>query len=647
MVLSVSAGWDADARDPPAVREAVPANAPWEPVGSPIEALARPRGDGRGAGGSTRGPPGPGEARGRRQVARRGLRPPRRDRLREGRSLRRADALSGRDRRPCGASTTRGPPATTSSSTRRATKKDWSSAEDMRRQDDLYRLVVWVGHNDTPVVPGGGSCIFLHLRSGPDSTTSGCTAFEPEPMERLLRWLDPAARPVLVQLPDAEYRARAREWGLPEPRPRARDLGLAPGVFPPGPLERDHRRGRRARRPGDARRGRRRPHRRHRRPAARRATSSRRRCRAPSSSATRFGKLAGSTQVRELGTIETPIVLTNTLAVGTAVEAVVAWTLAQPGNEGVRVGQRARGRDERRLLNDIRSPAGAPRARPRGDALGDRRARRRRLRRRGDGHDRPSAGRAASGRRRGGCPSASAATRWASSCRRTSAASSRWTGCRWDASWAATPSPRDATAGSPRARDRADGSCMIVVATDAPLVGPRPRAPRRPRGLRPRAHGLVLQQRQRRLRDRVLDGGGPAGAPRRAEARQPALLPTDSLSPLFQAALEATEEAVLNALLRATTMTGSGRTVEALPVDRLREVLAQYGRESASGLGGGEVERVQQGGVGHPALCAVLRPEADRARPALSRAGPPPGPPSPAGARPRGASRTAAGPAAS
>ena len=100
------------------------------------------------------------------------------------------------------------------------TKKDWSSAEDMRRRDDLYRLVVWVGHNDEPVAPGGGSCIFLHLRSSPDATTSGCTAFDPEPMERLLRWLDPAARPVLVQLPDAEYRARAAEWGLPAPRPQ-------------------------------------------------------------------------------------------------------------------------------------------------------------------------------------------------------------------------------------------------------------------------------------------------------------------------------------------------------------------------------------------------------------------------------------------
>ncbi|MGH9314124.1 MAG: P1 family peptidase, partial [Vicinamibacterales bacterium] len=49
-----------------------------------------------------------------------------------------------------------------------------------------------------------------------------------------------------------------------------------------------------------------------------------------------FGKLAGSTQVDELGTIETPIVLTNTLSVGTAVESVVAWTISRPGNDDVR-----------------------------------------------------------------------------------------------------------------------------------------------------------------------------------------------------------------------------------------------------------------------------------------------------------------------
>ena len=59
-----------------------------------------------------------------------------------------------------------------------------------------------------------------------------------------------------------------------------------------------------------------------------------------------FGKLAGSTQVEELGTIETPIVLTNTLSVGTTVDAVVRWTLDQPGNERRPLGQRRRRRDK-------------------------------------------------------------------------------------------------------------------------------------------------------------------------------------------------------------------------------------------------------------------------------------------------------------
>ena len=61
-------------------------------------------------------------------------------------------------------------------------------------------------------------------------------------------------------------------------------------------------------------------------------------------------------------------------------------------------------------------------------------------------------------------------------------------------------------------------------------------------------------------------------------ARTRTLLPSDAVSPLFQAVLEATEEAVYNAMLRAETMTGNGITVEALPLDRLRELLVLYGR---------------------------------------------------------------------
>jgi D-alanyl-D-alanine dipeptidase len=89
----------------------------------------------------------------------------------------------------------------------------------MRRRDDLYRLLVWVGHNDEPALPEGGSCIFLHLRASAASVTAGCTAFDEAPLERVLRWLDPAAVPVLVQLPDAAWRSLARGWALPAPAP--------------------------------------------------------------------------------------------------------------------------------------------------------------------------------------------------------------------------------------------------------------------------------------------------------------------------------------------------------------------------------------------------------------------------------------------
>src|SRR5436190_6639854 len=68
-----------------------------------------------------------------------------------------------------------------------------------------------------------------------------------------------------------------------------------------------------------------------------------------------FGKAAGFLQIRELGNLETPIVLTNTLSVGTAVEAVVAWTLEQPGNEEVRSVNAVVGETNDGRLNDIRA----------------------------------------------------------------------------------------------------------------------------------------------------------------------------------------------------------------------------------------------------------------------------------------------------
>jgi L,D-peptidoglycan transpeptidase YkuD (ErfK/YbiS/YcfS/YnhG family) len=215
MLLSVSAGWDHTRATLQAYER--PANgAPWAPVGAPIEASLGRAGLAWGRGLHPNGLPGPekreGDGKspagvfdlrlvtGYAKAAPSGTRMPYRESTATLRCV--DDARSVHYNRLADEATE---------------KKDWSSAEDMRRKDHLYRLVVWVGHNDAPVVPGGGSCIFLHLRSGPDATTSGCTAFEPEPMERLLRWLDPASRPVLVQLPEAVHRARAAEWGLPEP----------------------------------------------------------------------------------------------------------------------------------------------------------------------------------------------------------------------------------------------------------------------------------------------------------------------------------------------------------------------------------------------------------------------------------------------
>jgi D-aminopeptidase len=72
-----------------------------------------------------------------------------------------------------------------------------------------------------------------------------------------------------------------------------------------------------------------------------------------------FGKLAGSTQVDELGTVETPIVLTNTLNVGAAIEGVVAYTLAQPGNERVASVNAIVGETNDGALNDIRGMSAA------------------------------------------------------------------------------------------------------------------------------------------------------------------------------------------------------------------------------------------------------------------------------------------------
>ena len=90
---------------------------------------------------------------------------------------------------------------------------DWNSAEHMR-QISVYRLGVIVGYN-APPTRGRGSCIFLHIWSGPASTTAGCTAMDAGALETLMRWLDRSRRPILVQLPAAEYARLRGTWQLP------------------------------------------------------------------------------------------------------------------------------------------------------------------------------------------------------------------------------------------------------------------------------------------------------------------------------------------------------------------------------------------------------------------------------------------------
>ena len=91
---------------------------------------------------------------------------------------------------------------------------DWNSAEHMREVAQ-YRMGVIVGYNASPPRRGRGSCIFLHIWGGPNSTTAGCTALDAGELEALMRWLDRARRPVLVQLTAREYARFLLAWQLP------------------------------------------------------------------------------------------------------------------------------------------------------------------------------------------------------------------------------------------------------------------------------------------------------------------------------------------------------------------------------------------------------------------------------------------------
>lgn len=105
-----------------------------------------------------------------------------------------------------------------------AVEPDWDSAEAMRRDrhhgDALYRLGVEVAYN-ARADAGAGSCIFLHVWRGPGSPTAGCTAMPADALETLMRWLEPSARPVLVQGRRGALEGLRQEGALPYPVPGA------------------------------------------------------------------------------------------------------------------------------------------------------------------------------------------------------------------------------------------------------------------------------------------------------------------------------------------------------------------------------------------------------------------------------------------
>jgi D-aminopeptidase len=280
-----------------------------------------------------------------------------------------------------------------------------------------------------------------------------------------------------------------------------------------------------------------------------------------------FGKFMGSTQIVELGEMETPILLTNTLNVAEAGAAAVEWTLAQPGNEDVRSVNAVVGETNDGLLNDIRG---------RHVTIAD--ARR--------AIDSARSGPVAEGAVGAGAGTVAFGFKAGigTASRKLPAALGGWTlGVLVQANYGGVLTIAGVPVGVQLGRydyrqqveDRkADGSVVIVIATDAPL------SDRNLRRVAERAFSGIA-----RTGSSFSNGSGDyalafstAQAVRRTTDRRKDVasvqdLPNDRISPLFQATIEATEEAVLNALFKAHTVEGHRGTADALPLDKVLPML--------------------------------------------------------------------------
>jgi D-aminopeptidase len=300
-----------------------------------------------------------------------------------------------------------------------------------------------------------------------------------------------------------------------------------------------------------------------------------------------FGKLMGSTQVEELGELETPILLTSTLNVPRAADALLDWMLGLPGNEDVRSVNAVVAETNDGQLNDIRGRhVGRDEvfAALKGAKGGEVE----------EGSVGAGTGTVAFGFK-GGIGTASRVvpqkyggytvgvlvqTNYGGVLTMNGAPVGRELGryyLKEDLEPARKIGRGKEQPSSSSNDDRADGSCIVVVATDAPLDA---------RNLRRLAARAMLGLA--RTGSAATNGSGDyciafSTAPQNrikhgdTALRRVELLPNDAMSPLFLACVEATEEAVYNSLLRATTVTGRGGVrVEALPIERTIEVLKKY-----------------------------------------------------------------------
>jgi D-aminopeptidase len=286
-----------------------------------------------------------------------------------------------------------------------------------------------------------------------------------------------------------------------------------------------------------------------------------------------FGKLLGVTQLTELGELETPILLTCTLCVWRAADGMVEWMLSRPNMQGVQSINPVVGETNDGSLNAIRSRPIRP------------------------DHVRQALESASDGPVTEGAVGAGAGT-VAFGFKGGIGTSSRvipaslggyTTGVLVQSNFGGVLQVLGAPVGKELGRyafrndverERGDGSIMIVVATDAPLSDRNLKrlAARAIMGLSRTGSSasngsgdyVLAFSSSPTVRRRVAQGGA-ASAVRQVED-----LGNDAMSALFQGVVEATEEAIYNSMFKATTVTSRGRTIEALPLDRLREILAKY-----------------------------------------------------------------------